>query len=170
MARKPVVSPKTPFENVEEVLDSPDIQAYRAYNPLSQSRLGSTLAARSGARRNQIRDDYGAYSGIPSQVARNAMRDAALADVDESEGLALAEGDTQAQAMRLAQLQSLATLTAKRKQSGYNTQILQPQQSTFWPSLFGGIAGGATLALGARAQAPKVPSPWSGTGFWWPKR
>ena len=143
--RKPTVSPPAPFENTSETLETPDIQAFRDFAP-NTTMLQSTLANRFGTRRQQIRDTYGAYTGIPSQVARNAMRDEALAGVDEAEGLALAEGSERAQALKLEQLQALANLTAKRRQSGYNTSVLQPQGSNIGSSL---VSGGAAIGVQA---------------------
>jgi hypothetical protein len=168
---KPTISPPAPFEqNTDtttetEAIETPDIAAFRAFAP-DTTMLSSTLSKRFGDRRQEIKDSYGAYTGIPSQVARNEMRDAALAEVDEAEGLALAEGSERAQALKLAQLEALANMTGRTrskstgKNAGYNTSVLQPQQSTFWPSLVGGLLGGASLALGARQPSvPKPPTP-----------
>jgi len=144
--KKPTVSPQAPFENVQETIETPDVAAFRAFAP-DTSMLQSTLAKRFGDRRSQITDTYGAYSGIPSQVARNAMRDEALREVDEAEGLALAEGNERAQALKLAQLEALAGLTQKRRQSGYNTQIITPQPSGIGAAIFGGAASAGTAAI-----------------------
>jgi len=143
MAKKPkaTISPPAPFEETQEVQETPDIRAFRAYAP-DTNMLQSTLAARFGNRRNEIRDTYGAYTGIPSQVARNAMRDEALAGVDETEGLALAEGSERTQALKMAQLEALAGLTARRRRSGYNTSVVTPQSSG---ALNAGISGGAGI-------------------------
>jgi hypothetical protein len=137
-SKKAQVSPKAPFEQVQETVDTPDIQAFRDFAP-DTSMLSSTLSKRFGDRRREVRDSYGAYSGIPSQVARNALRDQALAGVDEAEGLALAEGDQRAQALKMAKLGTIADLTKKSKSSGFNTQIVQPQPS-IWNSIIGGAA------------------------------
>lgn len=75
-----------------------------------------------------------------------SMRDAALTDLDEAEGLALAEGDERLQALKLAQLEALAGLTARRKQPSYNTGVVQPQGSNIGSSL---ISGGATAGAAA---------------------
>ncbi len=144
--KQPTVSPPAPFENISETQETPDIQAFRAFAP-DTSILKSTLAARFGDRRRQISDSYGAYTGIPSQVARNRLRDEALAGVDEAEGLALAEGSERAQALKMAQLEALAGLTTKRRQSGYNTSILQPQSSGIGNSLISGGAGIGAAAI-----------------------
>jgi hypothetical protein len=150
MAKKPkqqaTVSPPAPFEQKTETPETPDIQAFRAFEP-STRMLSETLAKRFGDRRKQIYDSYGAYSGIPSQVARNRMRDVALGEVDEEEALALAEGNERAQALKMAQLEALANMTRGTKSSGYNTSILQPQQSNFTGSLISGGAGIATAAI-----------------------
>jgi hypothetical protein len=145
--KKPYVSPQTPFESVQETVETPDIQAFRAFSPDTKM-LSSTVGKRFDDRRRQIRDDYGAYSGIPSQVARNAMRDEALADVDEAEGLALAEGDERTKALEMEKLATLAPLTRKTKSSGFNTQIIQPQQQPGFLSSFGqGFGAGLGGAL-----------------------
>jgi len=144
--KQPTVSPPAPFEQIQETQETPDLQAFRAFTP-DTSMLSPTLAKRFGDRRNEIRDSYGAYSGIPSQVARNAMRDEALRELDESEGLALAEGNERAQALKLAQLEALAGLTARRRQSGYNTQIITPQPSGIGAAIAGGAASAGTAAI-----------------------
>jgi hypothetical protein len=138
--KKPTISPPAPFEQTQETVETPDVEAFRAFAP-DTSMLESTVAKRFGDRRREIRDSYGAYSGIPSQVARNEMRDEALAGVDEAEGLALAEGNEKAQALKLAQLEALAALTAKRKSSGFNTSVIQPQGSNLAGSAISGGAG-----------------------------
>jgi hypothetical protein len=155
---KPIISPPAPFEQTtefeDEAVDTPDIQAFRAFAP-DTTMLSSTLSKRFGDRRNQINDSYGAYTGIPSQVARNRMRDEALAEVDEAEGLALAEGSSQAQALKMAQLEALAGLTGRRrtrqKQSGFNTQVVVPGQQS------SGI-GAAAISGGAGVAAAALPA------------
>lgn len=122
------------------------MEAFRAFAP-DTTMLQSTLAKRFGDRRQQIGDSYGAYTGIPSQVVRNQLRDEALAGVDEAEGLALAEGNERAQSLRMAQLESLAGMTAKRRSSGYNTQIIQPQPSGLGSAIAGGAASAGTAAI-----------------------
>lgn len=144
-AKKPTVSPKAPFENTTETLETPDIEAFRAYSP-DTTMLQSAVKSRFDRSRQNINDAYGAYSGIPSQVARNAMRDESLRELDESEGLALAEGNERAQALKLAQLEALAGLTAKKKQSGFNTSVVQPQGGNLGSAAIG---GGATIAAAA---------------------
>jgi hypothetical protein len=144
--KAPQVSPPTPFEQTNETYDTPDIQAFRAYTPNTTMLTAATKAQFDNSRRN-ITDSYGAYSGIPSQVARNRLRDEALAEVDTAEGLALAEGDERTQALKMAQLQTLADLTRKTKSSGYNTSVYQPQQSNIAGSLISGGAGIAAAAI-----------------------
>lgn len=148
---KPQVSPPAPFEQIQETAETPDVQEFRAYNPLTSSMLKPALTAKFNQSRQQIRDSYGAYTGIPSQVLRNRMRDEALRELDETEALALAEGDERLQALRMAQLEALAGLTKKTKSSGFNTSVVQPQQG---PSTIGGLlSGGASVASAAAAIA-----------------
>lgn len=146
--KKPQISPPAPFENttVQEVTDTPDIQALRAYSP-STATLAPTLKARLDLSRSQVKDRYGAYSGLPAG-ARTMARDEALREVDATEALALAEGDERAQALKLAQLETLANLTRgqKSKQSGFNTSVIQPQGSNLAGAAIG---GGATVAAAA---------------------
>jgi hypothetical protein len=144
--KKPYVSPQAPFENISETQETPDIEAFRAFAPDTTILNAATNAQFENARRN-ITDSYGAYSGIPSQVARNQLRDEALNDLESSRATALAEGSERAQALKLSQLEALAGLTAKRKQSGYNTQIIQPQPSGILPAIFGGGASAGTAAI-----------------------
>ena len=81
--KKPTISPPAPFEqnttetSESETVDTPDIQAFRAYAPDASLLNAATEAQFENARRN-ITDSYGAYSGIPSQVVRNRLRDEAL--------------------------------------------------------------------------------------------
>lgn len=158
MAKKPTatISPKAPFEQTSETIETPDTQAFRAFAP-STATLLPALAARFAHSRRNITDSYGGYSGIPSQVARNRMRDEALRELDESEALALAEGSQRAQALKMAQLESLANLTRKNRASGYNTSVIQPQPSNLVPSLISGASGIAIAALG-RNTGKKTPS------------
>lgn len=145
-AKKPTVSPKAPFENISETIETPDIAAFRAFAP-STAMLAPALKARFDTSRRNITDSYGAYSGIPSQVARNRMRDEALGEADAAEAIALAEGNERAQALKMAQLEALAGLTAKRKQSGFNTQVIQPQSGGIGSSLISGAASIGTAAI-----------------------
>jgi hypothetical protein len=163
---KPIISPQAPFEQtqtvedeqVNEVIDNADIQAFRAFAP-DTNMLSATLANNFNNRRREIRDSYGAYTGIPSQVVRNQLRDEALAEVDSAESLALAEGSTQAQALKMAQLEALASLTrgtrAKNRtsgrSSGYNTQVVVPGQQS------SGL-GAAALSGGAGVLAASMPA------------
>lgn len=124
-----------------EVIDTPDIQAYRSWDPTAEmDRLNRTLAARNASLKRDVTEGYGRYSGIPSAVTRNRLRDLALADIDENDSLALAEGANRANEMRGNQLSTLAALTAKRRQSGY--------QESFKPQGGGGI-GSALIGAGA---------------------
>jgi hypothetical protein len=153
--KKPTISPPAPYEQnttnttETEAIDTPDIQAFRAFAP-DTSMLSSTLASRFNTRRQQIRDDYGAYTGIPSQVARNAMRDEALREADETESLALAEGSERTQALKMAQLEALASLTGRTRttttgrNAGYNTSVIGPQQGSGLGAA--AITGGASVA------------------------
>jgi len=134
---------KSPFENLSEVLETPDIEAFRAYRPGTQL-LEPAVQAQYASAERDLADQYANYSGIPSQVARNRLMGLGREDLMASKALALAQGNTEAQRLRMAQLQSLADLTAKRKQSGYNTQI---QQKPGW----GGSLISAATSVGIAA-------------------
>jgi hypothetical protein len=144
---------KTPFENntVSEVENTPDIEAYRGFQP-STDILNAGVNAQFARAERQNADQFGAYSGIPSQVARNRMMQMGRNDLTASRGLALAEGNTQAQQLKMAQLESLANLTAKRKQqsSGFNSQLPTPPPSSGMGAA--AIMGGATV-LGSAMPA-----------------
>jgi hypothetical protein len=159
-AKKPTVSPPAPFEQntdtttEEEVIDTPDLQAFRAYSPDMSILNAATDAQFENARRN-VTDSYGAYSGIPSQVVRNRLRDEALSDLEGKRSVALAEGSEKAQALKLAQLQALAELTRRTKtrqtgrNAGYNTSVISPQGSNVAGAAISGGASVASVALPA---------------------
>src|SRR2546422_9259656 len=94
----PVVSPPAPYEQNTDTetmtgaIDTPDIQAFRAYAP-NTTMLNAAIDAQFENGRRNITDSYGAYSGIPSQVARNRLRDEGLADLEGKRSESLAEGN-----------------------------------------------------------------------------
>ncbi len=57
----------------------------------------------------------------------------------------MAQGNTQAQALKMAQLEALANLTATKKTAGFNSQ-LDPTKGSTMNSL---ISGGASIATAA---------------------
>jgi hypothetical protein len=140
MSRRAPAPVQTPFDQTSEVINTPDIDAYRGYQPNTDI-LQAAVNAQFRRAQRQNEDQFGAYSGISSQVARNRLQSMAADDLNSSRGLALAEGNTQAQRLKMAQLESLANLTAKRHDYGYNSQI--PSQQ---PGLLGSIVGGAASA------------------------
>jgi hypothetical protein len=156
--KKPTVSPPAPFEqNTDqttetEAIDTPDIQALRAYTP-DMTILNAGLDAQFENARRNLTDSYGAYSGIPSQVVRNRLRDEGLADLEGKRSVALAEGSERAQALKMAQLEALAQLTGRTrtrqtgKNYGYNTSVLQPQGSNIAGSAISGGAGVAASVI-----------------------
>jgi hypothetical protein len=129
---------KMPFENTSEVIDSSgDIAAYRGFTP-DISMLKPALDSQFEKARRNLSDSYGGYTGIPSAVIRNRLRDEGMTDLEDSRATALAEGNEAAQRLKMAQLEGLAGLTATRKQSGYQTQ--QQQGGGLVNSLIGGAA------------------------------
>lgn len=136
---------KQPFESTTQVPETADIAAFRAFAP-STALLSPAVEAQYGQAERDVEEQYGAYSGIPSQVARNRLRDLARAELARSKGLALAEGNTQAQALRLAQLESLASMTRGQKQSGFNS-ILDPAKGNTTNALISGGSGVAAAAI-----------------------
>lgn len=113
-----------PTDITETVLDTPDIQAFRDFNP-EATQLAPILATRFGRDRQAIEDSYGAYSGIPSQVARNRLRDMALSEAGQNEAAAVSQGVIEGKKMRADQLGALAALTAGKNKKGYESQQVQ---------------------------------------------
>lgn len=134
-----------PTDITETVLDTPDIQAFRDFNP-EVAQLKPILATRFGRDRNAINDSYSAYSGIPSQVARNRLRDMALADAGVNEATAVSEGILEGKKMKGEQLGALAALTAGKNRKGYESQQVQQQgQGLGSTALSTGISVAASL-------------------------
>lgn len=156
------VSPQSPYENtsevenIYEVPETEDIKAFRAFTPDTTLLKAALDADFENARRN-VTDSYGAYSGIPSQVVRNRMRDESINDLEGKRMTALTEGNEAANNLKMAQLEATANLTKgyrqkqKQKQSGYNTTVVQPggNQSNTTGSIISGAAtiGGALIGL-----------------------
>lgn len=133
-----------PFENTQETLETPDLAAFRSFNP-DLSMLRPALDAQLQTELSSIRDDYGAYTSIPSQVNRLALKRQAENNAYKNRALALAEGNDANQRIKLAQLESLAGLTKKTKSSGFNTGIQAPGAGA------GGLLGGLGGAAGGAA-------------------
>ncbi len=142
-AKKPQ---QMPFENTTDVIDKTgDIAAFRGYTP-DVSMLKPALDSQFEKARRNITDSYGGYTGIPSAVIRNRLRDEAITGLEEGRSTALAEGNEAAQMMKLGQLESLANMTATRKQYGFNSQ--QQQESGTANALIGGAASvGSALIM-----------------------
>jgi hypothetical protein len=140
---------KLPFENTTETLETPDLAAFRAFDP-NLNMLRPALDAQLNTELAGIRDTYGAYTNIPSAVSRLTMKRRAEGDAYRNRGLALAEGNDSNQRLKLAQLESLANLTAKKKSSGFQTAAPTPGGGA--AGILGGIGGllgGAGAAIGA---------------------
>lgn len=133
-----------PFENTQETLETPDLAAFRSFNP-DLSMLRPALDAQLQTELSSIRDDYGAYTSIPSQVNRLALKRQAENNAYKNRALALAEGNDANQRIKLAQLESLAGLTKKTKSSGFNTGLQGPGSGGQIASA-GISAGGAIVA------------------------
>lgn len=137
---------KLPFENTTETLETPDLAAFRGFDP-NLNMLRPALDAQLNTELAGIRDTYGAYTNIPSAVSRLTMKRRAEGDAYRNRGLALAEGADANQRLKLAQLESLANLTAKKKSSGFQTA---------GPTPGGGIGGILSGAGGAADGAAAV--------------
>ena len=137
---------KTPFENTTTVPETADIAAFRAFNP-STALLSPAVDAQYAQAERDVDDQYGAYSGIPSAVARNRLRDLAKSELLRNKGLALAEGNTQANALRMAQLEAVANLTKGQKSYGYGSQLDPNKGSTTNALIGGGASVGAAAIL-----------------------
>ena len=135
-----------PTDITETVLDTPDIKAFRGFNP-EATQLAPILATRFGRDRNAINDSYGAYSGIPSQVARNRLRDMALSDAGANEAAAVSQGVIEGRKMKADQLGALAALTAGKNRKGFESQQMQQQQGSGIISSAIGAGGGIAAAL-----------------------
>ncbi len=135
-----------PTDITETVLDTPDIQAFRNFNP-EATQLTPILATRFGRDRQAIENNYGAYSGIPSQVARNRLRDMGLADAGANEAAAVSQGVIEGKKMRGDQLSALAALTAGKNRKGFESQQVQQGQSNGVLSSAVGAGGAVAAAL-----------------------
>ena len=132
---------KQPFENTTETLDTPDLAAFRGFDP-NLNMLRPALDAQLNTQLANVRDSYGAFTGIPSAVSRLTLKNRAEGNIYRDRGLALAEGNDANQRLKLAQLESLANLTKKTKSSGYQTGV-KPAGGGI-----GGILGGIGAAAG----------------------
>ncbi len=140
---------KLPFENTTETLETPDLAAFRGFDP-NLNMLRPALDAQLNTELAGIRDTYGAYTNIPSAVSRLTMKRRAEGDAYRNRGLALAEGNDSNQRLKLAQLESLANLTAKKKSSGFQTAAPTPGGGIGGIlSGIGGAAGGGAAVIAA---------------------
>lgn len=138
-----------PFENTTETLNTPELDALRGFIP-NLNMLRPALDAQLNTELTGIRDTYGAYTNIPSAVSRLTMKRRAEGDAYRNRGLALAEGNDSNQRLKLAQLESLANLTAKKKSSGFQTAAPTPGGGLGGLlSGAGGAAGGAAAVIAA---------------------
>jgi hypothetical protein len=149
MSRKaPEVLPYSRNDTTSVEDPSGDIAAFRAFKP-STATLEPALDAQYRNEERRVADQYGAYSGIPSAVARNRLENLARNELMASKATAMAQGNAEAEKMRMSQLGALADLTATRRQqgSGFNSQAAQG--SGVGNSLISGgsaIAGAAIIA------------------------
>lgn len=134
-----------PTDITETVLETPDIKAFREFDP-RVSNLSPILATRFGRDRKAVEDSYGAYSGIPSQVARNRLRDMALSDLSANEAAAVGAGVMEGQKMRGDQLGALAALTAGKNRKGFESQQTQQKQGSGGSIISSGIGAGGAVA------------------------
>ena len=121
---------------------SGDIAALRAFKP-STAMLEPALDANYRNEERRVADQYSAYSGIPSAVARNRLENLARNELMASKGTALAQGNAEAEKLRMNQLAGLAELTATRRNqgSGFNSQASQGSGA-----LGAGISAGGAIA------------------------
>lgn len=134
-----------PVDVTETVLETPDIKAFRDFDPRA-SQLSPILATRFGRDRQAVEDSYGAYSGISSQVARNRLRDMAISDLSANEAAAVSQGVLEGQKMRGEQLGTLAALTAGKNRKGFESQQTQQKQSSAGNLISSGIGAGGAVA------------------------
>jgi len=133
---------RLPEDMTSEVIDTPDITAYRGFDPRAEfDVMNRSIGARLSNENQAAYDDYGAYTGIPSAVARNRMRDERINENNQNARLAIAEGTNAGNEMRANQLAGLAQLTARRRESGFRSAIKNQQQ--------GGGIGSSLISAGA---------------------
>lgn len=125
-------SVKLPQDLTQETLETPDLQAFREFDP-RVTQLRPILARKFGHEHNAALD--GSY-GATSQVERLAGTDEALANATNQEAQGVSEGINLGTATRAAQLQALANLTKKTRGYGYGSQV---------PQVAGGGAGAAAI-------------------------
>lgn len=134
-----------PTDITETVLETPDIQAFRDFNP-EMSMLKPILAKRFGRDRQAVTDSYSSYSGIPSHTARNRLRDMAIADIGANEAAAVSEGLAEGKRMRGEQLATLAALTAGKNRKGYESQQIQKTPGSAGSIISSAIGAGGGIA------------------------
>jgi hypothetical protein len=131
-----------PQEQTSEVLETPDLAAYRDSDS-DLSLLDVQLQKQLSDAGTDLTDSY-AYSGIPSAVARQRMMDHGRERLATAKTFGMVEGFNANEMRRQQRLANLAGLTARRRQSGY-TSTYKPN-SGFWNSLIG---AGATVGAAA---------------------
>lgn len=138
---------KLPEDMTEEVLDTPDLERLRAFDPRKEfDVMNRTVGARLDNERQAAYDDYGSYTGIPDAVTRNRLRDMRVQDANTAGSLAIAEGAQSANAAQGDYLSGLAALTAKRRRSGFTSGInTKPGNG----ALSAGITAGGGIAVAA---------------------
>ncbi len=131
MSSKPNIV-QTPFSSTTKTNDDyGDIAKLRDFDPSSYNRQFDRAET-------DLKDSYGAYTGIPSAVARKRLYDEGYADLEGGRAQAYEQA-------KLGQLEGVANLTKGSTQSGYNSQVAPP--SGLLNSIIGAGASVAGAAL-----------------------
>jgi len=135
---------KLPQDLTTEVQDTPDLAAFRAFDPRVNN-VRPILAKRFNQERSDVADNYGAYTGLP-EVARQRLQEQAQGNIGVDQSTAAGENVNQGNAARLDQMETLANLTKKTRSSGYTSSLGAPGQSVAGQAVGAGAAiGGAVI-------------------------
>jgi len=137
---------KLPQDLTTEVQDTPDLAAFRAFDPRVNN-VRPIIAKRFDQERSDVADNYGAYTGLP-EVARQRLQEQAQGNIGVAESTAAGENVNQGNAARLDQMETLANLTKKTRSSGYTSSLGAPGQSALGTAIgIGGQAAGVIIAV-----------------------
>jgi hypothetical protein len=145
--QKPV---QLPQEMTSEVVDTPDIKAFRDLDASKVIHAGrGDQDAQFDRADRATREAFGNYSGITNPLARSRALSSALDDISYDRAIANANLNAQGLQAEMTQKAALADLTAKRRQYGYGS-VLPPQSNT------GSALIGAAGQVGAAALSAKI--------------
>lgn len=135
-----------PQDVTSEVIDTPDIQAFRSFDPKAAIQAGRADSdAQFDRAEKYTREAFGNYSGIRNPLARSRALASALDEVSYDRAISNANLNAQGMQAEMGQKAALADLTAKRRQHGYSSTL--PQQSGMGSAVIGsaGSIGAAAI-------------------------